>query len=350
MKSILLKHLYAFLIVTVLFSVLGISFSFFSKPIQVKPNQETTLWLQSKEINWQDPLHQLLIADVIDLKSDDEDGDAFVRKMARLKSDETAKRLEQLRHQKGLVFDAFPEFLVKFIWFLLIFSGVLLGLIWASQTLGLYRFILSRQTHRTAFQKKFYTLCSFLFLVLLFSPGYLIAYMIKPIISSDSLFLMIVLGLLTNGALVLHSQKFLNLLNQEFEKGYVLAARIRNVNEDFRIGKSSGLTWHGILSFKKTFPGHLLNHILLNAKRQYLNSVRELAAFTITSLIILEMALNIQGRYGYELLRQVLYGNYADVLAMMLGLFLIVKLTEAGLDYVIYKQNLKYGNESTCGK
>jgi len=344
MKSILRNHLTVFLIITLFFTGLGLISVFLYHPEKTEPNPEMTLWLRDSTINWQDPLHQALIADVLDLKSADQEGEAFVRSAARLKSDETAQTLEQLRHQKGLVFGDFPDFIIKLLGFSFIFGFVLFVLVWGSQTLGLYRFIRSKQGKPSAGKKIWHSVYSFLGLLILFSPGYLIAYMLKPLIPSDSILLMISLGLVTNGALAIYSQKFLNLLNQEMDKGYVLAARIRNVNENFETGHQSNLHWKAILSFHKHFPGHLLHHILLNAKRQYWNTVRELAAFTITSLIILEMALNIQGRYGYELLRQVLYGNYADVLAMMLGLFLIVKITEVAIDYHLYKQKLKYEN------
>jgi len=344
MKSILFNHLVVFLIIAGLFTGLGLVSVFLYHPEKAESNPEMTKWLQDSTINWQDPLHQALIADVLDLKSVEQDGEAFVRSAARLKSDETAKTLEQLRHQKGLVFGDFPDFLLKLLGFSFIFGLVLFILVWGSQTLGLYRFIRSKQGKRTSGKQFWHSVYSFFGLLILFSPGYLIAYMLKPLIPSDSIILMISLGLITNGALIVYSQKFLNLMNQEMDKGYVLAARIRNVNENFENGHQSNLTWKAILGFHKHFPGHILHHILLNAKRQYWNTVRELAAFTITSLIILEMALNIQGRYGYELLRQVLYGNYGDVLAMMLGLFLIVKITEVAIDYHIYKQKLKFEN------
>lgn len=79
---------------------------------------------------------------------------------------------------------------------------------------------------------------------------------------------------------------------------------------------------------------------MLNARLDYGPTAREQAAFTVTCLIILEMALNIQGRFGYELLRQVLFRNLPDVLIMMASLFLLVRATEWVVDVQRYRKQL----------
>ena len=56
------------------------------------------------------------------------------------------------------------------------------------------------------------------------------------------------------------------------------------------------------------------------------------------------MALNIHGHLTYELLRQLLYKNYPIVIAIMLCIFLTVKLTELFTDILLHREAKKYEN------
>ncbi|MCX7726542.1 MAG: hypothetical protein N2053_06805, partial [Chitinispirillaceae bacterium] len=95
----------------------------------------------------------------------------------------------------------------------------------------------------------------------------------------------------------------------------------------------------------KRFKGHIFDHIFSNARVQYLSTIKEQAAFLITGLIIIEMALNIHGHLTYELLRQLLYKNYPVVIIIILLVFYTVKATEIFTDIVIYKENKRYENK-----
>jgi ABC-type dipeptide/oligopeptide/nickel transport system permease component len=91
-------------------------------------------------------------------------------------------------------------------------------------------------------------------------------------------------------------------------------------------------------------PSHVFHHILLNARYQFLPTLKEHASYLISGLIIIEMALNIQGHLCYELLQNVLYRDYEVVLFIMLGIFLVVKATEIVVDTLTYRAARMYGN------
>ncbi len=58
------------------------------------------------------------------------------------------------------------------------------------------------------------------------------------------------------------------------------------------------------------------------------------------------MALNIQGHLGYELLQNILSGQYDVVLCIILGIFLIVKATEIVVDVWFHHESGKYENKA----
>ena len=102
-----------------------------------------------------------------------------------------------------------------------------------------------------------------------------------------------------------------------------------------------------ILQPQKLLPSHVFRHIYLNARHQYLTSVKEHASFLITGLIIIEMALNIQGHLGYELMQNILYHQYDVVAAIILAIFLAVKGTEVLVDAWVHHASLRYENRTT---
>jgi hypothetical protein len=61
-------------------------------------------------------------------------------------------------------------------------------------------------------------------------------------------------------------------------------------------------------------------------------------------LIIIEMALNIQGHLCYELLQTLLYKQYDVAMTIVLGIFLLVKVTEMLVDARRHKEEIRYGN------
>jgi len=175
----------------------------------------------------------------------------------------------------------------------------------------------------------------FAFLVV-FSPAYVPAYALKSYINTDSVLLMVLLAVGTNGLLVAYAQKYRSLLSLESRKGYVETAMVKGLSSDFRV------PWTRII--RGQFDGHVLQHIVANADYQYWTTFKEQASFIVTGLVIIEMALNMQGRLCYEMLQHMLYRNIDIVFAIMMGLFLLIKLTEAAVDAWTIQLGRKYDN------
>ena len=141
-------------------------------------------------------------------------------------------------------------------------------------------------------------------------------------------------------------QKFYTFLTAESRKGYVQTAIVKNLNKDYDFRSKTGIPLSSIFRIRKSFPGHIFGHIYQNVRYQYLNTLKEQASFLITGLIIIEMALNIQGHLCYELMQNILYRNLGIVLLILFGIFLIVKFTEMVIDYLLFIQDRKIGNQS----
>mgnify|MGYP007017505763 CR=1 FL=1 len=156
---------------------------------------------------------------------------------------------------------------------------------------------------------------------------------------------MVVLGVLSNGLLIGATNRFSAFLTTESRKGYVRTAVVKNLDASYEWGNSPGVSPGAVLRPMGLFPSHVFRHIFLNARYQSLPTLKEHASFLITGLIIIEMALNIQGHLGYELLRTILYRQYDVSLAIVLGVFLIVKTTEIAVDLWFHHETRMYGND-----
>ncbi len=181
-------------------------------------------------------------------------------------------------------------------------------------------------------------------MLVLFAPAYVIAYSFKTRFDTDSIVLMILLGVVSNGVLITYTQKYFTFLMTESRKGYVQTAIVKNLKKDYRFSAPDGIRPASLFRIGKEFPGHILGHIFANVRLQYLSTLKEQASFLITGLIIIEMALNIQGHLCYELMQNILYNNLAVVLLIVFGIFLIVKLTEMVIDGFIFMQRRKIGD------
>jgi len=180
--------------------------------------------------------------------------------------------------------------------------------------------------------------------VVLFSPAYVIGYAVKTSVDTDSLLFMVLLGVTSNGLLVNYANKFYTLLVAESKKGYVETALAKNLSGSYNWNVPAGISTRSMLFLPRQFPGHVFQHIYLNARYQYLPTLKEQASFLISGLIIIEMALNIQGHLCYELLQTLLYKQYDVAMAIVLGIFLLVKVTEMLVDARRHKEEIRYGN------
>jgi hypothetical protein len=155
---------------------------------------------------------------------------------------------------------------------------------------------------------------------------------------------MIILGVISNGLLITYSNKFFTFLIAESRKGYVDSAIVKNLNSSFEWDTHDGITVKSLFSLRKRFTSHIFDHIFMNAQLQYIPTTKELASFLISGLVIIEMALNIQGHYSYTMLKFILTKEYDVIIFMLFGIFLIVKITEAVVDYAYFKIKRRYEN------
>jgi hypothetical protein len=246
--------------------------------------------------------------------------------------------------------------MMMYIKFIFAYALIMILTYYGVQTLALYRFIKKKQNRASHIEllirNRFKPITkSFILVVksiikgiaytILFSPGYVLAYALKTKIDTDNYLFMLLLATFTNGLLILYAQKFFTFLNHEDRKGYVQTARVKNLRDSY-FDRS---LLRSLLRLNKSFKNHLLDHIYINARHQYLSTINEQASFLITGLIIIEMALNIQNHFSYELLQQLLYHNYLVALLMIFAIFLLVKITEIATDYWRYLAEQRIRNE-----
>ena len=363
MKRILLAHLYSAILVSLF--ILGLAVAL--KPAVKRAPQLSPLLLnlQALDLNPDDAFQSILFKEMARTLAGADSNrylSLWQQLAAQQKSEdlmaqkETARRLAY-RKSAGVL-------LWMYIKFLMVFVLVMALSYYGVQTLGLYFFIRHQQLKPPQFYHLFFLIRQWLlapgkklalkilknmfflagkalFYLLFFAPAYVVAYSIKTDFTSQSLLFLIVLGVLTNGLLITYAYKFYHFLLNESRKGYVRTAIVKNLNQQYDLGSRGGLHWRQVLAPQKQFKGHVLQHIYMNSVFQYLATFKEQAAFVITSLVIIEMALNIHGHLSYELLQQLLYRNFDLALFIVLGLYLIVKATEVFTDLMIFKQQQK---------
>jgi hypothetical protein len=275
-------------------------------------------------------------------------------------------------NKSSLNMSIFLDIMGMYLKFLSIYMIVLLITFYLVETLGLLKFIYEK-SHKIAYWKQLFELLKNgkqyissqkimpfggriftlaakiafkgMAYLLLFSPAYIIAYSLKTDFNTDSFLFMILLGVVSNGMLILYTQKFYTFLKQEDRKGYVQTSIVKNMDRHFELKAKHAVSYKSVFKIKKVFNRHILNHIYQNAHYQYLPAIKEQASFLVSSLIIIEMALNIHGYLSYEMLRQILYANYDIVICIVLLIFFTVKLTDIVVDFVVLKNNKKFENK-----
>jgi len=356
MKGRTKEHLLAMLIVTLLMVT----------ALVLLQNQTTTRRLAEKNglgvlsdldfSDFNDAFHRTLLIEVMDrffpdeVEANRQQAEAFFE----YKQSVFLNSLQRVNQQEDLTVGRFFKLMGMYLKFLFIYMLVMILTYYAVQTVGSLIFITRKQTFEASrsviagkarFQwigRQTLTLsASFL----LFSPAYVIAYSIRTEFNTDSLPFLVMLGVISNGLLIMYATKFHTFLVAESRKGYVETALAKNLKASWQWNTKNGIALKSLLKPVKDFKGHLFDPIYRNARYQYLSSIREQAAYVITGLIIIEMALNIHGHLSYEMLRQLLYKNYSVVVMIVLCIFYTVKFTEVAADYLTWRENRKYANE-----
>jgi hypothetical protein len=181
--------------------------------------------------------------------------------------------------------------------------------------------------------------------LILFAPAYVIAYSLRTRVDTENVFFLVILAVASNGLLITYANKFFTLLVTESRKGYVETALVKGLSSSYAMGSRDGLPWAVLIDPRRAVHGHVFRHIYLNARFQHLTSVKEQVSLLVTSLVIIEMALNIRGYLCYALLQHILFREYDIALAIVFGIFLAVKATEIAVDLWHFREARRYGNE-----
>jgi hypothetical protein len=353
MKPKLLEHLASMLFVTVALLVALALITSLSKAAVHQKKAGMERFGDLSFVDFNDPFQRALLKDMINLyypgryDANDSLCNAIVRFEQRAFSDkiQNAHLTERLSWSKS------GELLGMYAKFLLIYLIVMALTYYGVQTLAVWRFTYKKRCGQilapTPGQKIARALVAIgggFGTLLLFCPAYVIAYSIRTEFNTDTVVFMVLLGVISNGVLITYANKFYAFLMAESRKGYVETAIVKNCKAAYSLHGADGISIAAIFRPFKRFTGHVFDHIFRNAQFQYLSTIKEQASFLITGLIIIEMALNIHGHLSYEMLRQLLYKNYAIVVMIIIGIFYTVKLTEIFADFILYRETKRYEN------
>lgn len=351
MKKTITGHLLSILFVSAVFA--GIIFYFQSGQNQAEKNKNDQIseFLDYTFLDYNSPLDRALLLETLNQFYPEHDNHKIIDQIISHKRNELNQKITGEKTSYGLSAKKLLSLSGMYFNFIIVYLIVLILTYYGVQTLGVYLFILNQQTHPLHetnsvlhhIVSSLKNAGSFLLYLTLFSPAYVIAYSIKTKVDTDSFVFMILLGITTNGLLAIYAHKFYMLLVSESRKGYVQTSIVKNLETDY---SRNYISLKSVFKFKKYFHGHILHDIYKNAYFQYINSVKEQASFIISGLIIIEMALNIQGHFCYELLQQLLYRNYSVAILIIYGIFLLVKLTEIAVDFLFEKETRKFSNSA----
>lgn len=302
-----------------------------------------------------DPFHRALLKDVVDVffPGQVSRNDSLVQQILDHHRRELSDRLYHSHTTERLTASKIADLAAMYVKFLAVYVVVMLLTYYGVQTIGVWRFCRSRREATQApsaagrmkrLMRKALLLSASL---VLFSPAYVIAYSIRTEINTDTVFFMALLGVISNGLLMVYANKFYAFLVAESRRGYVETALVKNLRNSYDRRSKEGIPLRAILRPRKRFDGHVFGHIFENARFQYIPTLKEQASFLISGLIIIEMALNIHGHLSYEMLRQMLYRNYDIVIAIVLAIFWTVKATEVFADITVHRESRKYENRGT---
>jgi hypothetical protein len=282
----------------------------------------------------------------------------------------TDPRYKSGSNLQGLTWELLGSLSGMYLQFVAVYVVVLILIYLGAQRIGIYRFVKMKQHRESYLEQALRLLWEFrpkkrgaggwkefaaeakllgeavakgCILVILFSPAYVIAYSLKTTFDTSSLLFMVLLGIVSNGVLIYAANRFFTFLVTESHKGYVQTAVVKNLRSSYEWDAADGIPLRSLVRIRGAFRSHVLSHIFLNARFQFIPALKEHASFLITGLIIIEMALNIQGHLCYELLQQILYRQYDVACAIIFSIFLTVKATEIAVDIWAEREKRRYG-------
>lgn len=369
MKARLIEHTLSILLVTAAFGMLVVILGDKETSRRTAHMKTIEPYLQLDFLDFGDPLHRALFKETLTLfhPNTPNRNDSIVQGIQSFHQEQfTHQAYKTGSEDRGLSGAKLVRLGVMYLQFSLVYLVVMILSYRAAQSLAILRFVKMKQRRTSYISELFdhfkhhapgpsyYFIAIFLLTkalikglsyCVLFAPAYVIAYSMRTGFDTDSYLFMIVLGVVSNGLLINSANKFFTILASESRKGYVQTAIVKNLHSSYTWGAVDGVSYRAVLSPKSLFPLHVFRHIYVNARYQYLPSLKEHASFLITGLIIIEMALNIQGHLGYELMQNILYKQYDVAAAVVVGIFLIVKATEIVVDVWFHHESRKYENK-----
>lgn len=363
MKRTILEHLASILFVALAFALV---FGFLRMKERGAEEARTRLVgpYLALNVDFGNPMHAAMFREALGLyrPQNPEANDSLIQAINEYRVQQfTNEAYKTGGEERGLSWTKAARLFWMYLQFIAVYAIVMLLTYAGAQSMAVYRFIKMKQNSASYVAgfvdsvKSRRPLGSSLLLLLkallkgaayaiLFAPAYVIAYSFKTRVDTDSVLFMIVLGVVSNGLLINYANKFYAFLVAESRRGYVETALVKNLSSSYAWHVPGGLRYRAILQPGKMFPTHVFRHIYMNARHQYLPALKEHASFLISGLIIIEMALNIQGHLGYELLQNILYRRYEVVIAILLAIFLVVKATEILVDVWTYREARRYEN------
>lgn len=371
MKAKLLEHLLSILLVTC--TLVGLAKVMENSEASREAGRTKAIepYLKLDFIDLDDPLQRALLNETLNVFYPDKSArnDSLIREIESFRQEQfTNTAYKTGGEERGLTGAKLIKLGWMYLQFILVYLIVMILTYHAAQSLAILRFVRLKQ-NRTSYLAELYLHAtgaiqgsrgsSFYLRILslsamalargaayavLFAPAYVIGYSLKSTFDSDSSLFLVILGVVSNGLLINYANKLFTFLLTENRKGYVQTAIVKNLSASYSWGTPDGVPYRAVLHPKSLFPSHVFRHIYLNARYQFLPSLKEHASFLITGLIIIEMALNIHGRLGYELLQNILYKQYTVAMCIIVGIFLIVKGTEIVVDIWSHRESRKYEN------
>jgi len=372
LSSKLLLHAASLVVVACMFGV--IVFVVETRRAEQRENDSNIQkYLSLHDVDFGDPVDRSIFRESLGvfLPNQSERNDSLLLAIDDLRqrqfSDPAYKSGSQLQ---GLTLEKIGEIVGMYVQFLGVYLVVLVVLFVSAERIGLYMFVKTKQ-HRASYLSQFVegarqlryrgklekrwivarrlsllllkALGKGAVLAILFSPAYVIAYAVRTSFDTSTLVFMAFLGVVSNGVLIQTANRFFTLLVAESHKGYVQTAVVKGLSDSYEWDTPRGIPRSALFNVRRGIRSHVFQHIFLNARFQFIPALKEYASFLVTGLIIIEMALNIQGHLCYELLQQILYRQYDVACFIVFGIFFTVKATEVGVDIWHEREKKRYG-------
>lgn len=366
----LFDHLLGVAVVAVVFVGLASLARDSARQAPLSQRSELAPYLGLQGVDFGDPLHRAIFRESVAAfhPEDPALADSLLQQIDAARQEEfTTASLKAGAAQPGITLAKLNRLAPMYLRFVAVYVVVLILTTYGARAAGIYRFVRMKQRRLpavaefalrltvpgaspaqrlSALPHLLRALANGLAYVVLFSPAYVIAYAMKTSVDTGSTLFMILLAVGSNGLLVNYANTFTTFLVHESQKGYVETAVVKSLHSSYAWGTPDGIPRRALFRPALAFPSHVFQHIYMNAAYQYIPAMKEQAAFLITGLVIIEMALNIQGHLCYELLQTILYRDYEVVALIILAIFVVVKATDIVVDSWWVHASNRYRNKA----